>query len=105
MLSPFYNRYQAPKIETPSKVEEIWKGLKTMWKDTCKEVVGRRKTDSKPWLSRDTDSKRQRQSKRQKEAVNRSKTRATKATAQKEYAAANKEGKRSVRRDKNVLMI
>ena len=43
-----HNRYQALEIETPSKVEEIWKGLKTLWKDTCKVVVGRRKTESKP---------------------------------------------------------
>lgn len=71
-----HNRYQALEIETPSKVEEIWKGLKTLWKDTCKEVVGRRKTDSKPWLSRDTDSKVSERRKK-KEAVNRSKTRAT----------------------------
>ncbi|KAJ3589791.1 hypothetical protein NHX12_010632 [Muraenolepis orangiensis] len=29
-----HNRYQALEIETLNEVEEIWKGLKTMWKDT-----------------------------------------------------------------------
>ena len=38
------NRYQALEIETPRQVEDIWKSLKTTWKDTCEEVVGRRKT-------------------------------------------------------------
>lgn len=97
-----HNRFKALEIETPSKVEEIWKGLKNLWKDTCKEVVGRRKTDSKPWLSRDTDSKVSERRKK-KEAVNRSKTRATKAAAQREYAIANKEVK-SVRRDKKKFI-
>ena len=96
-----HNRYQALEIEieTPREVDEIWKGLKNMWKDTCEEVVGRRKTDNKPWLSTDTTRKvSERRGK--KEALNRSKTRATKMAAKRDYAAANKEVKKSVRRDK-----
>lgn len=62
-------------------------------------MVGRRKPANKPWLSGDSESKVIERRKK-KETVNRSKTRATKAVAQKEYAAANNEVKRSVRRDK-----
>lgn len=60
-----------------------------MWKDARDEVIGRRRTDRKPWLSRDTESKVS-ETRKKKEAVNRSKTRATKAAAQKEYGAAKK---------------
>lgn len=102
-LVVLHNRYQALEIETPSKVEEVWKSLKNMWKDACEEVVGRRRTDCKSWLSRDTESKVcERRNK--KEAGNRSKAMATKAAAQKEYAAANKEVKRSVKRDKRKFI-
>jgi len=41
---------------------------------------------------------------KKKEAVNRSKTRASKATAQKEYALANKEVRRSVSREKKKFI-
>ena len=62
--------------------------------------VRRRKTNIKPWLFTETIMKvSERRGK--KEVLNRSKTRATKATVQKEYQAANKEVKKSVRRDKN----
>lgn len=59
--------------------------MKTIWKDTCKEVEGRRKVNSKSCLSMETFKK-----------VGESKTRATKAIAQKESQAANKEVKKSV---------
>ena len=62
-------------------------------------MVGRRKTNIKPWLSTKTIMKvSERRGK--KEVLNRSKPRATKATVQKEYQAANKEVNFFFRRDK-----
>ena len=99
-----HNRFQALQLlqqqeaETPRLLEDMWKGLKSIWKETCEKVVGRRKTNIKPWLSTKTIMKvSERRGK--KEVLNRSKTRATKATAEKEYQEANKEVKKSVRRD------
>ena len=101
---PLHNWFQALQLlqqqeaETPRSLEDTWKGLKSIWKETCKEVVGRWKTNIKPWLSTKTIMKvSERRGK--KEVLNRSKTRATKATAEKEYQEANKEVKKSVRRD------
>ena len=56
-------------------------------------MVGRRKTNIKPWLSTETILKVS-ESRGKKEVLNRGKTRATKARAQKEYQAANKEIKK-----------
>ena len=100
-----HNRFQALQLlqqqvaETPRSLEDTWKGLKSIWKETCKEVVGRRKTNIKPWLSTETIMKVS-EGRGKKEVLNRSKTRATKATVQKEYQAANKDVKKIVRRDK-----
>ena len=98
-----HNRFQAllglQNQETPKPVEDKWASLKAMWKDTCGEVVGRRKVNNKPWLSMET-LKKVGERREKKEVCNRSKTRATKAKAQKDYETANKEVKKSVRRDK-----
>ena len=98
-----HNRYQAlqdlQSQETSTSVEEEWTRLKTIWKETCEEVVGKRKVENKPWLSMDT-FKKVGERRERKEVLNRSKTRAAKAQAQKEYEEVNKEVKKSVRMDK-----
>ena len=94
-----HNRFQTlqllqhQEVETHRSLEDTWKGLTSIWKETCKEVVGRRKTNIKPWLSTETILKVS-ESRGKKEVLNRGKTRATKARAQKEYQAANKEIKK-----------
>lgn len=102
-----HNRFHAlqdlQNQEPPSSVEDRWTSLKTIWKDTCKEVVGRRKVNSKPWRSMETFKKVGKR-RDKKELLNRSKTRATKAIAQKEYEAANKEVKKSVEGTKRSLL-
>ncbi len=97
-----HNRFQALQDqddETPRSLEEVWGNLKAIWKETCEEVVGRKRNTRKPWLSTETDHKiSERRAK--KEVVNHFKTRAQKVAVQKEYELANKEVKKSVRRDK-----
>lgn len=60
----------------------------------------RRKVSNKSWPSMETYKKVGERS--YKKVLNRSKTSATKARVKKEYEAANKEVKKSVRRDKKV---
>ena len=67
-----------------------------MWTSTCSEVLGKKKYQQKDWISADTVSKVQLR-KGKKDAVNKSRTRAAKATAQEE---ANRADKNSVKTDK-----
>lgn len=48
------NRFQALQEEDKTPAEERWKCLKNIWKETCSEVLGRKKTNHKPWLSTET---------------------------------------------------
>ena len=66
---------------------------------TCEEIIGRRKPQQKDWISVETMRKIQTR-RDNKEAVNSSRTRATKVIAQKEHTAANREVKKSVKTDK-----
>nr|KAG5705192.1 hypothetical protein BaRGS_011218 [Batillaria attramentaria] len=72
---------------------------KKLWHDTCEEVLGKRKTQHKEWISADTIQKLEVR-KKKKTALNTSRTRRAKAKAQEEYTAADREVKRSTRKDK-----
>ena len=62
-------------------------------------MVGKKKTNHKPWLSTETQ-KRIEERRAKKDTLNKCKTRARKAAAHKEYELANKEVKKSARHDK-----
>nr|KAG5706182.1 hypothetical protein BaRGS_019509 [Batillaria attramentaria] len=64
-----------------------------------REVLGKRKTQHKEWISADTIQKLEVR-KEKKTALNTSRTRRAKAKAQEEYTAADREVKRSTRKDK-----
>lgn len=88
--STIQNRFQALQVEEDqTPVEESWKSLKNIWKETCSEVLGRKKTIHKPWLTADT-LKRIEERRVKKDTINNSKTRAQKMAAHREYEAANK---------------
>nr|KAG5687536.1 hypothetical protein BaRGS_013638 [Batillaria attramentaria] len=80
-------------------IETQWEHSKKLWHDTCEEVLGKRKTQHKEWISADTIQKLEVR-KEKKTALNTSRTRRAKAKAQEEYTAANREVKRSTRKDK-----
>ena len=65
----------------------------------CEEVVSQRKPEQKKWLSAETYRKVQGR-KIKKAAINNCRTRAAKKEAQKKYAEANSEVKRTIRTDK-----
>nr|KAG5690467.1 hypothetical protein BaRGS_016467 [Batillaria attramentaria] len=72
-------------------IETQWEHSKKLWHDTCEEVLGKRKTQH-----RSCPEVR----KKKKTALNTSRTRRAKAKAQEEYTAADREVKRSTRKDK-----
>ena len=76
-----------------------WQQIKEMWTSTCSEVLGKKKYQQKDWISADTLNKVQVR-KQKKGAINNSRTRAAKATAQEEYTEANRAVKNSVKTDK-----
>nr|KAG5689406.1 hypothetical protein BaRGS_017924 [Batillaria attramentaria] len=79
-------------------IETQWEHREKLWHDTCEEVLGKRKTQHKEWISADTIKKLEVR-KKKKTAVNTSRTRRAKAKAQEEYTAADREVKRSTRKD------
>lgn len=51
------NRFQPLKDQLENddtNIETQWQHMKEMWRDTCKEVVGRGKAQHKEWISVDT---------------------------------------------------
>ena len=94
------NRFQLLQdlIETED-IEAHWEHSKKLWHDTCDEVLGKKKTQHKEWISADTIQKLEVR-KEKKTALNMSRTRAAKAKAQAEYTVAEKEVKRSIKKDK-----
>ena len=67
--------------------------------DTCEEVLGKKKTRYKEWISADTIHKLETRRER-KTVLNNSRTRAAKAKAREEYTTADKGVKRSIKKDK-----
>ena len=76
-----------------------WEHYKKLWHDTCEEVLGKKKTQHKEWISADTIHKLEARIER-KAVLNNSRTRAAKAKAQEGYTAVDREVKRSIKKDK-----
>ena len=72
---------------------------KKLWRDTCEEVQGKKKAQYKEWISADTIQRLETRKER-KTALNTSRIRAAKSKAQAEYTVADREVKRSIRKDK-----
>ena len=95
------NKYEAIQDlldEGNMDIDTQWQQIKEMWTSTCSEVLGKKKYQQKDWISADTLNKVQVR-KEKKDAINNSRTRAAKATAQEEYTEANRV-KSSVKTDK-----
>lgn len=80
-------------------LEEKWQPTKKMWTETCEETVGRKTTQHKDWMTAESLHKIQ-ERKTKKAILNTCRTRASKAAAQQQYTRANKEVRRSIKRDK-----
>nr|XP_049588581.1 craniofacial development protein 2 [Syngnathus scovelli] len=77
--------------------------LKSVWKETCLEDLGKRTTNHKPWLSTETWKKIE-ERRAKKDTPNKCKTRARKAAAHNDYEEANKEVRKSAKRNKKIYI-
>ena len=78
--------------DNETDIETQWEHCKKLWHDTCQEVLGKKKTQHKEWISADTVNKLE--TRRERETVvNNSRTRAAKARTQEEYTAVDREVK------------
>ena len=96
------NRFQVLQEileEEEMPVDEHWMQVKEMLNVTCEEVLGRKKTQQKEWLSAESNRKIE-ERKQKKATVNNSRTRNEKQRAQREYTEAHKEVKKSIRNDR-----
>ena len=92
------NRFQPlQELEDETNMKGMWED--TIWLETCEEVLGRKKTQHKDWISADI-LQRLEDRKTKKAQLNMGRTRSAKTRAQEEYSAADKEVKRSVKKDK-----
>ena len=85
--------------DNETDIETHWEHCKKLWQDTCEEVLGKKKTQHKEWISANTIHKLETRRER-KTVLNNSRTRAAKARAQEEYTTVDKEVKRSIKKDK-----
>ncbi len=95
------NKFQVLQelYDEETDLHTMWKGVKNALTLTCQEVLGPKKPQQKDWMTAGTMHKIKVR-KQKKEALNISRTRATKVAAQAKYTKAHKEVKRSVRTDK-----
>lgn len=102
-LSKRFQPLQDQLESTDTNIPTQWEHISEMWRGTCKEVLGRRKTQHKEWISADTLKKLDVR-KEKKAALNNSRTRAAKAKAQEEYTATDKEVKKK-HQERNVIIL
>ena len=97
-----FNRFQLLRelIEDgETDIKTQWEHCKKLWHDTCEEVLGKKKIQHKEGISADTIHKLE-ASRERKTMLNNSRTRATKARAQEEYTAVDREVNRSIKKDR-----
>lgn len=85
--------------DNSTNTEAEWIHAKQMWTQACEEVVGRKTTQYKEWMTPVTLEKIQKR-KQTKAFLNNSRTRTEKTTAQRMYKEAHGEVKKNIRADK-----
>ena len=86
-------------IEDYATVEQVCQQSKSAWKESCDKILGKRTRQHKYWISAETLGKVA-ERKQINATINNIKTRAAKTEARRLYTCANKEVKRSVKRDR-----
>ena len=94
-FQPLQELIKDDETDTEIQLEQC----KKLWHDTFEEVLGKKKTQHKEWISAYTTHKLESRTDR-KTVLNSSGTRGAKAKAQEEYTAADREVKRSTKKDK-----
>ena len=75
-----------------------WEHCKKLWQDTCEEVLGKKKTQHKEWISADTIHKLE--TRRERKTAEQQLNKSSHSKAQEEYTASDREVKRSIKKDK-----
>ena len=96
------NRFEPLQL-LEDDVETHWEKIKGVFTSSCEEVLGARTQVHKEWITQGTLDKIKRRRDKKAE-VNASRTRAGREAAQLEYTEANKEVKKSIRKDKETYM-
>ena len=91
------NRFQV--LEDAEDLDTQWENTRDMFLHTCDDILGKKNTRRKPWISDDTWSKVETR-RLKKEKRNTATTQEGKESADREHSAADVEVKRSTRRDK-----
>ena len=86
-------------LEELDNIEDQWSQIKDIINNTCEETIGRKSYTQKEWITPETLRKVQ-ERKQKKGAINCSRSRKEKATAQAEYNKYHKEIRQSVRKDR-----
>ena len=96
------NRFEPLEL-LENDVETHWNQVKEVFTSTCREVLGEKKHEHKPWISQESLDKIE--ERREKKAeLNNSRTRTEKVQARKEYSKVLKEVKKSVKNDKESFL-
>ena len=96
------NRFEPLEL-LENDVETHWNQVKEVFTSTCREVLGEKKHEHKPWISQESLDKIE--ERREKKAeLNNSRTRTEKEQARKEYSKVLKEVKKSVKNDKESFL-
>ncbi|CAG2208857.1 unnamed protein product [Mytilus edulis] len=82
-----------------NSIEKKWENIKEVYQNTSEKVIGFRKSDNKPWLTKDTLKAIDERAKL-KEKVLSTRSSRLKEQTQKEYAEKDKELKKRARKDK-----
>ncbi|XP_048726886.2 uncharacterized protein LOC125645429 [Ostrea edulis] len=94
------NRFEAlNNIEAELDIDTDWEMGKTVIKETCDKVLGKKTNKMKDWMSQGTWAKIE-ERKRSKDIVNNAKTRQQKNEANRKYQEIDKEVKQHCRQDK-----
>ena len=91
------NRFEV--LEDSVDLDTQWNNTRDMFLSTCKETLGKKNSRRKPWISDETWRKVETR-REMKEKRNHSNTEVEKVASEREYTEAEKEVKRSTRRDK-----
>ena len=89
--------------EEELSVDDEWRLIEQGYVETCEQVLGRAKANSKEWISKETWEVIE-QRKVAKNTMNMARTRKQKRDANKRYQELNREVKRRCRRDKRVYV-
>ena len=93
------NEQHPGEEESQTVVNKVWQSMKNTWRKTCEETLRRKTKQHKAYVSTDTLKKIEAR-KKEKDVLNRSRTRAQKAKALVRYSKANREVKQSIRKDR-----